>query len=359
MAVKLGMGTQCFSANEFGVCRGSRTCTPEGLTPCSAPQPGFEECDGEDNDCDDQVDEGTCEDDNSCTADACEPDSGGCSHVVLEGICDDGSVCTQGDSCVNGQCYGEPTVCADSNQCTEDKCDPEVGCMFVPAGGDCDDGDPCTVGDHCDQAVCVGVPAGCACTENEDCDALDDGNQCNGVLYCNMDAVPFTCAVDPETLVACPPPSGPNAACLVSQCNSETGACENIPLLDGLPCEDGNLCTAPDMCAADVCTPGPILNCNDGGPCTDDACSPEEGCVHTPNNGPCNDGDICTVQDQCANGDCIERPFRATTETPVLPTASIPSSAASTATISNCVTMATLAPPGIAAPAAGALAPGC
>jgi len=54
----LARWTLCEIANEWGVCIGMRICTDEGLTPCDAPVPSAEECNGADDDCDGEVDEG-------------------------------------------------------------------------------------------------------------------------------------------------------------------------------------------------------------------------------------------------------------------------------------------------------------
>ena len=46
------------------------------------------------------------------------------------------------------------------------------------------------------------------------------------------------------------------------------------------------------------CTHTPV-SCDDGNPCTDDACDPVMGCIHTPTG--CDDGNACT-DDSCAQG---------------------------------------------------------
>ena len=56
-AVDLKLSTECWRTNEFGTCKGSRTCTTEGLTLCNVAQPAAEVCDGDDNDCDGETDE--------------------------------------------------------------------------------------------------------------------------------------------------------------------------------------------------------------------------------------------------------------------------------------------------------------
>ena len=57
-----------------------------------------------------------------------------------------------------------------------------------------------------------------------------------------------------------------------------------------------------DVVVTACCT---AASCNDGNPCTSDACDAALGCVHGPVTGPaCNDGDPCTVNDVCTAGVC-------------------------------------------------------
>ena len=57
-AIKLGLWTSCTVTNEAGSCDGKRVCTEAGLSDCDAPVPAPEACDGIDNDCDGDVDDG-------------------------------------------------------------------------------------------------------------------------------------------------------------------------------------------------------------------------------------------------------------------------------------------------------------
>ncbi len=85
---------------------------------------------------------------------------------------------------------------------------------------------------------------------------------------------------------------------------SDVPFCTGQP--DGTPCDDGDLCTGDDQCAGGACVPGTPRDCNDGDPCTDDSCDPAAGdCVVAANTAPCDDGDPCTVGDACADRSCV------------------------------------------------------
>ena len=476
-AVDNKLSTTCFKVAGGGgsKCKGARTCTAEGLSGCVAADPAPEECNGKDDDCNGQIDEGSCDDKNACTENICKG-AGGCENPAKNGTCDaDGSVCTKNDTCVAGKCVAGPVeVCDDKNDCTKDACDLAVGCTYtnddgkfcdadnnpctendlcktgkcepgaikacsasdqcttgkcstldgkckysfqdgfacndgsactekdkcVEAKGDCfgssivcnddnectadscdpkvgciheknlttpcNDGDACTLKDTCDKGVCNGTPLDvtkpkslqgcnddnpcttdscnpaigckntpdsvaacddgnpctkndacnlgvckpgtntCACTNDSDCAKSEDGNLCNGTLYCDKAvAGAFECKVNPLTVVTCQPPI--DGQCATVQCVPSTGKCQTELAAEGQGCDaDKNKCTENDSCKSGLCTKGTALKCDDKNPCTDDSCDPTQGCVFNYNTNPCDaDGNACTVGDTCKGGTCV------------------------------------------------------
>ena len=132
----------------------------------AAVHPGvLEICDGKDNDCNGQTDDGLCDDGNGCTVDVCSPGSG-CTHTPTNGACTDGSACTTGDTCATGTCKGTTINCDDGNACTNDACAPASGCTHVNNTTACNDGNACT-SDACSGGTCTGTAISC-----------DDGDAC-------------------------------------------------------------------------------------------------------------------------------------------------------------------------------------
>ena len=71
-----------------------------------------------------------------------------------------------------------------------------------------------------------------------------------------------------------------------------------------LSCDDDNLCSVDDVCAAGTCAGTAYTCADDGNVCTDEACDGQGGCPITYNNDSCDDGDACTHSDACAGGNC-------------------------------------------------------
>ncbi|MFO0746173.1 MAG: hypothetical protein U1F43_10935 [Myxococcota bacterium] len=83
--------------------------------------------------------------------------------------------------------------------------------------------------------------------------------------------------------------------CTVDACDSDDGTCAFAP--------------APDKCGDDPCAATPAPDCDDHDPCTADRCQAHVGCVHdaAPASEPiaCDDHDACTSGDLCDDGVCV------------------------------------------------------
>jgi hypothetical protein len=313
-SVKLALWTSCQSSNEFGSCEGKRVCTADGLSPCDAPSPAEESCNGSDDDCDAFTDEPLemggkfiplCDDDNPCTDDSCLG-AQGCVNAALTGTeCMDGDICTTADHCDDGLCIGSPVLCDDKDPCTDDACTAAGGCAYVDNSAPCDDDDPCTVADECDQGTCKGFKLQCDCMEDADCEALEDGDACNGTLFCDVEALPHQCETVPGSVVECEQPDGPESICVKAVCDPADGSCDTQPDHEGFACSLGDKCIVGQTCQAGACQGGMSLLCDDGSSCTEDACDPAVGCTHEPLAGPCSDGNVCTSGDACLDGECV------------------------------------------------------
>lgn len=278
----------CTSAGE---CYDVGVCDPATGLCVDQPKANGTACD--DTDACTQTDtcqDGTCvgSDPVACTAEAChvaacDPVTGLCTDSVEPNgtACDDGDACTQTDTCVDGICVGGDSVtCAAPNECQEaGACDPATGtCVnpFKANGTACDDGNACTQTDMCVEGACVGSdPVTCtaqachaaACdpatglcvdTLKANGTACDDGNACTQRDICEAG----TClGTDPIT---CP---GADACHLGGTCDPATGTCSRRQKPDGTPCDDGNLCSAPDVCISGACTGTPLPDTDEDGFC--------------------------------------------------------------------------------------------
>ncbi len=289
-----------------------------------------------------------------CKAMACLAATGACAAIPLADAtpCDaDGDLCTVGDTCLAGACVAGVKACAckaDSDCAVFDdgdlcngvsycdkaalpyKCTPKPGSAVVcntandlpcktntcqastgacalqanDANSPCDDGDPCTVGTTCVGLGCGGGQSICACASDADCSALDDGNACNGTLFCDKKSVPHLCKVAPKSVAQCPSLSAPCASAI---CQPSTGNCLILPTPAkiGAVCDDGDACTVATKCSGTLCK-GLPLTCNDGNACTLDGCDSVQGCQAAPTSGqPCFVG---VDPGLCQAGACIKGP---------------------------------------------------
>ena len=319
---------QCIAGSCTGVpisCSDGVLCTRDTCDPVSG--------------CDSTPDDDRCTTNGGCRVMVCDPVEG-CQFVenAAQGTaCDDGSLGTLVDQCNDtGQCVGSANFCDDGNPCTADNYVVGFGCDHVeqdnfpscdrycadlqtgdpePDGTPCQDGNICTVNDTCDGAgncrpgpmrscddgnacttdVCVGTgnPThdGCRYIDNQcdsDCDGLPNGTPCSD-----------------------------GQACTVGTC--QDGVCDS----EQLACDDGNDCNGTESCATSggltaaqsLCGSHPPEEfcgcsqpCDDGNPCTDDICLPNDSCEYVFNTGPCDDGDQCTSGDTCDAGVCEGTP---------------------------------------------------
>lgn len=158
-----------------------------------------------------------------------------------------------------------PDQCEIDGKCVENgSVNPDNPCelCLVPAfqmgwsydnTATCDDGDLCTIEDTCFEGTCMGVIKTCVAP----------------------------------------------GSCSSAECNPDTGECE-VSFVEGA-CSDRDRCTVGDTCVEGVCEPGATtLSCDDGNPCTIDACDAALGCTNTPDVGAaCDDGNQCTIGDVC------------------------------------------------------------
>ena len=246
----------------------------------------------------------TCADDGkACTDLVCDKGSGQCGSVNLGdgSACGGTELCGGIGSCKAGTCAGSSGCQDDGNPCTTASCDGKGVCTQGNGTGACDDGNVCTVGDTCSAGACKSGANQCQCKVDSDCEALDNGNLCDGVLMCSGSA----CVPKPNSSVSCPPSVG---ACASNQCDPKTGKCGIVAQANGTPCDDNDACTSGGQCFGGACLVGQV-NCNDSNVCTNDSCSAASGCVHTnvPGGFPpttCNDNNPCTPIDICQNGKC-------------------------------------------------------
>src|SRR5438093_1498371 len=246
----------------------------------------------------------TCDDAHACTADSWDPATG-CVNAPRPGPCDGHDACTTGDTCIGGSCVGTRRSCDDGNVCTDDSCNPATGCVHTPNTASCDDLDACTTGDTCAGGRCVGSPRSCddgnvctddACRPETGCVHTANAAPCDDANACTTHD---TCSGG-KCVGGAPPTCDDGNVCTDDACQPDTG-CVHTP--NAAPCDDGDACTTGDTCTGGSCT-GALLSCDDGNPCTDDTCDSRTGCGHTLNTGPCDGGDACTTDDTCTDGTC-------------------------------------------------------
>lgn len=117
-----------------------------------------------------------------------------------------------------------------------------------------------------------------------------------------------------------PPVCVPSAQCIESVYSLEQDRCIETQSADDTPCEVSSVCLEQGRCRSGQCL-GVARSCDDGDPCTDDACAIDAGCIKVPHQcpaptEPCRVA-ICDSQTGCGSApapdftlcgaaDCIE-----------------------------------------------------
>jgi MYXO-CTERM domain-containing protein len=216
-----GSGDAC-DTGQPGICAAGLTDCANALgeTECRpARQPSDEECNGLDDDCNGDTDEGDiCPKGELCVKARCVP------------VCGTGEFrCDAGQKCVEGACI--ETACADIT------CAPGKVCEGGKCIGACDDV-TCPTAQTCVDGVCV-----------DPCDGID----CGEGFVCEGGACRVECGC---------------AGCGTGECDADTGHCVDDGC-SGKVCDSGQHCAAGDC--VDDCADA---KCPGGAACVSGACEP-------------------------------------------------------------------------------------
>jgi len=267
-----------------------------------------------------------CDDGIECTInDVCNSRFGCFGEGVPQGTpCNDGEVCTIDDMCFglgfNTRCIGTDVVggfCeADGNECTSGTCvdvDGQPGLPFdakcietpVNEGSLCDDDNECTE-DRCnDSGKCVVVsnkPADTTCGNRSDTECTNP-DSCDSSGFCLSNNEPiFTPCGDAET------------GCFFEPfCDGILGICAGSFPKVGFECDDGNECTAIDVCDFEgKCFGVSAISGTSCGDSSDGECINPDSCDgigncqsnDEPDDTSCDDGELCTIDELCKGGIC-------------------------------------------------------
>ncbi len=104
--------------------------------------------------------------------------------------------------------------------------------------------------------------------------------------------------LEPACGEQCDDGNNANGDCCSGSCDFE---------LSGSICSEETACVSGGTCdGTGSCTSGTPFTCPDeGDPCTDHFCTPGIGCGTSNNTAPCEDGNLCTLNDTCSAGICL------------------------------------------------------
>jgi Domain of unknown function (DUF4114) len=226
-----GGGEPCQVDGEQGVCADGVMQCRDGELTCVATQTKSDEaCNGLDDNCSGEVDEGDdlCPKDEICVRGRCEPKCGtgefrcGAEETCVEGVCIEADCakkkCDAGSVCRGGKCVAP----CDGVTCPYGQACRSGVCVDVCAGVECDPGFVCEARASTDTDAVVGVCTSC------DCRGCDDGQSCVDHLCVTDSCANQTCdagahCVDADCVDNCQ-----DATCPAGQI-CEAGACIKDP----------------------------------------------------------------------------------------------------------------------------------
>jgi hypothetical protein len=266
-------------------------------------------------------------------------------HIAVRLVTDEGDVLEDTPSSLDGiyvrveaECDGVGAdgegQCEDGLICSNQACGAAGSCKYGPVGSGCCDNDlECGYGEYCIDNACAECISDVDCVDDSTCTT----DSCGADGQCVHENTEGCCTVDSDcddglycTIEVC---DGPSKTCIYED-NLLPGCCDDV----GIPPDHADECAPPDLCTAYMCYKshtglqycrfGPMIAdcctedsmCNDGNPCTLDACDFESGlengagichheddpalsdcCVHSAD---CDDSDPSTI-DTCDNNTCL------------------------------------------------------
>ncbi|MBI3834982.1 MAG: hypothetical protein HY287_11690 [Planctomycetes bacterium] len=292
-----------------GICTG-------GASPCAL------HCDEANNVCVQCLSVLDCNDGIACTDDSCnsgtcvhQANNSLCEDDGL--FCNGQVVCSAHSGCIStGNPCPQTDVCnEDTNSCNEclssEDCIVDNPCILERScvEGRCQGGtrvDCSAFGDQCNASMCdtFGAPGNCDIRT-----ALDDGTPCDDGLFCTTGDACASGSCADSTPKDC---SGISDQCHVGTCDEKSNACVAYTVSDGTICNDGLFCTINDRCGAGECL-GEQRDCREfGNACNTAVCNEDTNACesHPVENGTiCDDGNACTANDVCSNGTCHGQPL--------------------------------------------------
>ena len=137
------------------------------------------------------------------------------------------------------------------------------------------------------------------CSVSKDCDSGDPCaiDACSTIWLCSHEKKKDCCRTSSDC-------EG-RASCYISYCNTDLNVCQVRPQPNGTYCDDGDFCTVDSFCRDGDCV-GKQLLCSLDNQCRQGVCDNTIGCTYTnlPNGAACDDHDACTADDTCHNGLC-------------------------------------------------------